>query len=181
MKVKFTKLAALLLAGAALFATGCPDYEVDIQKVDKKVDDLISGKVATLESQVAGLQATVATLETQAKHDEDIQKLNKAIKDLETALKNDYQSKIQDAVNTLNKAIADLTAQVNADLDKTVDKTVFEAAKKELEDAIKAANDKIKALEAADEAFKTQIQNLTDQFTTALNGLDAKITALDNT
>ena len=32
MKVKFTKLAALLLAGAALFATGCTDYEVDIQK-----------------------------------------------------------------------------------------------------------------------------------------------------
>ena len=32
MKVKFTKLAALLLAGVALFATGCTDYEVDIQK-----------------------------------------------------------------------------------------------------------------------------------------------------
>ena len=39
MKVKFTKLAALLLAGVALFATGCTDYEVDIQKVDKKAAD----------------------------------------------------------------------------------------------------------------------------------------------
>ena len=87
MKVKFTKLAALLLAGAALFATGCTDYEVDIQKVDKKVDDLTSGKVATLESQVAALQATVATLETAADHKADIDKLNKAITDLETALK----------------------------------------------------------------------------------------------
>ena len=38
MKVKFTKLAALLLAGVSLLVAGCTDDEVDIQKVDKKVD-----------------------------------------------------------------------------------------------------------------------------------------------
>ena len=65
MKVKFTKLAALLLAGAALFATGCTDYEVDIQNVDKKVDNLtadVNGKIASLEQQIAGINATIATL-----------------------------------------------------------------------------------------------------------------------
>ena len=67
MKVKFTKLAALLLAGVALFATGCTDYEVDIQKVDKKVDNLtteVNGKIASLEQQIAGINATIATLES---------------------------------------------------------------------------------------------------------------------
>ena len=47
MKVKFTKLAALLLAGVALLAAGCTDYEVDIQKVDKKVDELAVKTVPT--------------------------------------------------------------------------------------------------------------------------------------
>ena len=114
MKVKFTKLAALLLAGAALFATGCTDYEVDIQKVDKKVDDLTTGKVATLENQVQQLQATVATLETKADHDADIQALRTTISELETALKED----------------------------------------------LAAAKQRIAALEAADEAFKTQIAGI---------------------
>ena len=182
MKVKFTKLAALLLAGAALFATGCTDYEVDIQKVDKKVDNLtsdVNGKISSIEQQIAGINATIATLETQAKHDEDIQKLNKTITDLETALKADYEKKINDAVTTLNGALADLTTQMNTELDKKLDVTVFNDAKDQIIALITEANGKIQALEQADEAFKTQIQNLTDQFTTALGVLDGKITALD--
>ena len=182
MKVKFTKLAALLLAGVALFATGCTDYEVDIQKVDKKVDNLtsdVNGKISSLEQQIAGINATIATLETQAKHDEDIQKLNQTISALETALKADYEQKINAAVAALNGSLAELTTQMNTELDKKLDKTTFDAAKQQLLEALAAANEKIQALETADENFKTQIANLTTQFTTALNGLDAKITALD--
>ena len=139
MKVKFTKLAALLLAGVALFATGCTDYEVDIQKVDKKVDDLAAGKVATLEGQVAALQSTVATLESAADHKADIDKLNKTITDLETALRTaislkvdqtqydakiaeiegrikdiedaDFQKQIDDLTTALNTAVATLNEE----------------------------------------------------------------------
>ena len=182
MKVKFTKLAALLLAGAALFATGCTDYEVDIQKVDEKVNALtsdVNNSIAGLQQQIAGINATVATLETQAKHDKDIAALNKTISDLETALKADYEKKINDAVNILNAALADLQTQMATELDKKLDKTTFNAAKEEVEKAILAANQRIQALEDADAAFKEQIANLTEQFTKALEGLDAKITALD--
>ena len=71
MKVKFTKLAALLLAGVALFATGCTDYEVDIQRN--------ADAIANANSQIAALQATIATLETAANHQADVDKLNKVL------------------------------------------------------------------------------------------------------
>ena len=107
MKVKFTKLAVLLLAGAALF--GCStDYEVDIQKVDKKVDDLISGKVATLENQVAGLQATIATLESAADHAKDIQDLTNKINSTKDALQAQIDKINNETIPAINQKIADL-------------------------------------------------------------------------
>ena len=142
MKVKFTKLAALLLAGAALFATGCTDYEVDIQKVDKKVDNLtteVNGKISSLEQQIAGINATIATLETAADHKADIDKLNQTIKDLETALR---------------------TA-----LDTKVDKDVYNAKMSEI-------NGKIQDLEAADNLFKDQIATLTTELAKKVDQTD---------
>ena len=109
MKVKFTKLAALLLAGVALFATGCTDYEVDIQKVDKKVDNLtteVNNKIASLEQQIAGINATIATLETAANHDKDIKAVRDEMAALKTALETEFNGKI-------DKAVADLTAEIN--------------------------------------------------------------------
>ena len=187
MKVKFTKLAALLLAGAALFATGCTDYEVDIQKVDKKVDDLASGKVATLESQVAALQATVATLESAADHKADIDKLNKTISDLQAALQAaidlkvdqsaydakvaeiekrikdiedaDFQKQINDIITAMNNAMA----QVQNDI---------AAAKAELEKKIAdlelALTGKINALEVRVKANEDAIKDIKENLIPAL-------------
>ena len=165
MKVKFTKLAALLLAGAALFATGCTDYEVDIQKVDKKVDDLtadVNGKISSLEQQIAGINATIATLETAANHDKDIAAVRSEMAALKTTLENDFNGKLNDAVATLNAAI-----------DKKLDKTTFDEAKQQITEALAAANQKIQALEAADQAFKDQIADLTAQ-------VNSRLTALEN-
>ena len=141
MKVKFTKLAALLLAGVALFATGCTDYEVDIQKN--------ADAITSLQDQIKTLQSTIATLETAADHKADVDKLNKAISDLETAL---------------NGKIADLTTEVG----KKLDKTEFEAAKKNLEDAIAHVAGRVKALEDADfqgqlDALAEKVQKLDDE------------------
>ena len=182
MKVKFTKLAALLLAGAALFATGCTDYEVDIQKANERIDNLdkIKANIADVNAQIDALNATIATLETAANHKADIDKLNTTISTLESTLKNDYETKINNAVNDLNTALTNLTNQMNTELDKKVDKTEFNTAKKALEDAIKAANDKITALENADEAFKTQIEDLTKDINNRLTALDTRVTNLEN-
>ena len=164
MKVKFTKLAALLLAGAALFATGCTDYEVDIQNVDKKVDNLtadVNGKISSLEQQIAGINATIATLETIANHDKDIAAVRNEMATLKTTLENDYNGKINDAVATLNAAI-----------DKKLDKTTFEEAKQQITEALATANQKIQALELQDQAFKDQIADLTTQVNNRLNALE---------
>ncbi len=139
MKVKFTKLAALLLAGVALLAAGCTDYEVDIQKVDKKVDDLANGRVATLESQLQSLEATLkADYETIAAHDADMKAVRGEITSLETTLKGlidkkldkstyeDFLANIADAQKTLaglKYADKDFVHQV-ADLLKDLDAQV---------------------------------------------------------
>ena len=151
MKVKFTKLAALLLAGVALFATGCTDYEVDIQKVDKKVDNLtteVNGKIASLEQQIAGINATIATLETKADHDADIAALNTTISTLETALR---------------------TA-----LDTKVDKDVYNAKMTEIAG-------QISDLEAADELFKGQIADIVTELAKKVNQSDFDQAVVDFT
>ena len=151
MKVKFTKLAALLLAAVALSANGCTDYEVDIQKVDKKVDNLtteVNGKIASLEQQIAGINATIATLETKADHDADIAALNTTISTLETALR---------------------TA-----LDTKVDKDVYNAKMTEIAG-------QISDLEAADELFKGQIADIVTELAKKVNQSDFDQAVVDFT
>ena len=164
MKVKFTKLAALLLAGAALFATGCTDYEVDIQKVDKKVDDLTTGKVATLENQVQQLQTTLATLE--AKHDADIAALRTTISELETALKED--------LNAAKQRIAALEAADEAF------KTQIAGIENTLQghaQAIELINGEIAQLKGRLDAAEAAIKNINEVL---IPGLQAQIDNLNN-
>ena len=160
MKTRFFRFAAALFAGAALLATGCAtDYGDDIRALKKRIDELGSVKVASLESQVLGLLSTVSTLETAAKHDEDIQKLGKDITDLETALKSDYEKKIKDAVDALNTA-----------LDNKLDKTTFDSAKDLIESGMQGLSDRIKAIEDAD--FQKQISDLNDALGKRLGKLE---------
>ena len=160
MKTRFFRFASALFAGAALLATGCAtDYGDDIRALNKRIDELGSVKVASLESQVLGLLSTVSTLETAAKHDEDIQKLGKDITDLETALKSDYEKKIKDAVDALNTA-----------LDNKLDKTTFDSAKDLIESGMQGLSDRIKAIEDAD--FQKQISDLNDALGKRLGKLE---------
>ena len=170
MKVKFTKLEALLLAGVALFATGCTDYEVDIQRN--------ADAIASVKDQIAALQATIATLETAADHKADVDKLNKAITDLQTAL---------------NGKIAELTTEVG----KKLDKSEFDAVKQQIQKAIDdiAADvkdlkdakfqEQIDALKAdvATKATKAELEKAVEDLTKLINGeiakLDTRITNLE--
>ena len=170
MKAHFLRFAAVLFTGATLLAVGCTDYAADIQTVDKRVDNLateLNGKIASLEQQIAGINATIATLETVANHNADIEKLNKAITDLETALKEDYQGKIQTAVDNLTTEINKKVNQADYELDKTL----IEKAIRDVNDALDAAKDRIKALEDAD--FQKQIDDLNAALDARLDKLEA--------
>ena len=169
MKVKFTKLAALLLTGVALFATGCTDYEKDIQEANAKIDQ----HVADAKQQIDALNAAISTL--QSTHAADVAALNKTISDLEAALKGDI-------------------AKLQAD---KLDKTTFEAAKKQIEDAIDAVAQRVKAIEDADfqkqiddlkaevdkKATKEELQKAVTDLTALINGeiakLDTRVKAIE--
>ena len=139
MKVKLNKLAALLLGGVALLAAGCTDYEVDIQKN--------ADAIASANAQIDALQKTLDQLKSD--HAADIATLNKTITDLEAALKGD---------------IAKLQTEVN----KKLDKTEFEAAKKQIEETIASLTARVKAIEDADfqkqiDALNTKVQKLDEE------------------
>ena len=133
MKVKFTKLAALLLAGVALLAAGCTDYEVDIQKVDKKVEDLAAKTAADLDAQVNALKAMISALE-------------QSYKDADAALKQQIEAKIAE----LNAQIADLN-------NLKLDKSTFDAYKAETAQTLKLMQDALDDL-AANCATKEELQ-----------------------
>ena len=109
MKVKFTKLAALLLAGAALLAAGCTDYEVDIQQANKRIDQLDKEKatVASLEEQGNALRAMISQLEK--KHDDDVKTLRGDIETLDGSLGR-LRSDFDANVAAVAKEISDLKA-----------------------------------------------------------------------
>lgn len=139
MKVKLNKLAALLLGGVALLAAGCTDYEVDIQKN--------ADAIASANDQIKALQTALDQLKSD--HAADIATLNKTITDLEAALKGD---------------IAKLQTEVN----KKLDKTEFEAAKKQIEETIASLTARVKAIEDADfqkqiDALNTKVQKLDEE------------------
>ena len=173
MKVKFTKLAALLLAGVALFATGCTDYEVDIQRN--------ADAIANANAQIAALQATIATLETAANHQADVDKLNKAITDLESSLKSLIDKKADQAA--LDAAINRIKAIEDADFQKQIDALKADVAKMatkaELEKAVadltKLINDEISKLEARVAATEAAIKKINEE---TIPGINQQIEAL---
>ena len=195
MKVKFTKLAALLLAGVALLAAGCTDYEVDIQKVDKKVDELAAKTAADLDAQVNALKAMISAVEQNYK-DADAalkQQLEAQIADLQNlkldkSTFNEYKEETAQTLKLMNEALKQIQdnyatkaeleaamAEISAKFDDYVLKSTFDefvklaATKAELE-AVKEKLEKDLA-DAKDEMI--------DKLNKAIEEVDAKIEALD--
>ena len=203
MKVKFTKLAALLLAGVALLAAGCTDYEVDIQKVDKKVDELAQKTAADLDAQVNALKAMISAVEQNYKDadaalkkqleaqiaDLNNLKLDKSTFDAykaETAqtlkLMNDALKEIQDNYAT-KKELEDAMAEISAKFDDYVLKSTFDefvktaATKKDLEDL----KDKLeKELADAKEEMVQKINDAIAEVEGKIEALDERVTILEN-
>ncbi len=162
MKMYFSKLAKVLLAGAAIVAVGCTDYKDDIASINDKLDnDIVAGMIeplqADLEKAVADLEAAQAALKAEltTKHDADV----KTLQDADAAL----DGKIAAA----NKSIVDLQAALAAE------KAALQAEIDALEVALEAAK---KAAADADAALKAElVKEITDLETELL----AKITALE--
>lgn len=133
MKWKFSKVTALLLAGAMVVASGCTDYKDDIQDLNKRLDDLNAETVANFETQKKAMETLQKELE---KADDDIQK---NIDNIESDIK-----KLQDADKVLEQAMKDADAALKKEL---------EAADAALKKAMEDADSKLKqAMESGDSA-----------------------------
>ncbi|KAA2386515.1 hypothetical protein F2Y11_04535 [Alistipes onderdonkii] len=98
-----------------LAGVGCKDYDDDIDKVNDRLDQLETGKLATLEQQIAAINSSIASLETAYKAaDAELKTaLEKQASDL-TAAKSALESSIAALKSTHEADIAKLTGDLNA-------------------------------------------------------------------
>ena len=148
----------------------------------------MNGKIASLEQQIAGINATIATLEKAADHKADIDKLNKTISDLETALRAALDTKVDKSEFTakmteISGKIADLEAadegfkkqiaDLTTELAKKVDQTEFDKA---VVDITAAINGEISRAKAAEEALQSAIDEIKN---TTIPALEKRVEALE--
>ena len=187
-----------------LAGVGCKDYDDDIDKLNDRLDELTTGKIATLESQLGSLQTAVDNLKSaddalgkridELKSDadanaKDIEALEKAqdqlqkdIDAIEKDLADNYVTKSY--LNTTlssyatTKYVGDAVAAVTNNLGKfTTEKAIQDAINAAKDAAIAAAGD------ACKDAFQTSFNaavasaNLVNEtkLTQAINDYDTKI------
>lgn len=178
----FRTVVACFLAGVALTWVGCSDYDDDIKNLNNRIDELSTGKLASIESQQASLQSAldnlrsadsalgsrIDDLKSQIDQNgsgvtaEDLKKLEDAqaslkssIETLEEKLKN---AATQDWVKTTLEAYA--TTQEVGKITATIEALGKFTSEKAIQDAIDAA--KAAAVKAAGDAFETSFQTSFD-------------------
>lgn len=168
MKWKFSKVTALLLAGAMMVTSGCTDYKDDIQDLNKRLDDLNAETVANFETQKNAMETLQKELE---KADDDIQKNIDAI---ESDIK-----KLQDADATLKKAMEDADAALKKELEAAdaALKKAMEDADSKLQQAIESGDAATLAAAKADAKANLDAakQDLENQIKGVQSNLDSEI------
>lgn len=139
MKKFFRMVSMFVLAGATLAYTGCTDYDEDIEAINDRIDMLETGKLKTVEEQVASLNKTVADLQDaqskaqsaiealqdalsklQTKHDADIKALEEAYKAADASLKTSIENQIKTLTDQFNSKVAELNTAISG-LQSSVD------------------------------------------------------------
>ena len=155
----FSKLLSMFLLGAMLLPVGCTDYDEDIQAVNDRIDDLLSGEIeplkADLAAAVASLEAAIAEAEATIteKHNKGIEALRAADAELDgkIAAANTAIANLAAALEAAEGDIASLQGQMTDAL------AAIEAA----EEAIAALNGEVDGLKAKDAELAAELAELT--------------------
>lgn len=165
MKKIFKNLLALFVTGTMLAGVGCKDYDDDINKINDRLDELTTGKIADIESQISSMQTTIQNLqalETRIKAledaqvtDADLQKLQDAIDAIEANyVTKDYLTTTLGSYAT-TQHVGDAIKAVTDALGKfTTDEAIQAAIDAAKQSAIEAAG------KACEEAFKTAVESV---------------------
>lgn len=155
----FSKLLSMFLLGAMLLPVGCTDYDEDIQAVNDRIDDLLSGEIEPLKADLAAavtdlegaIESAVATIN--ATHKADVEALRAADAELDgkIAAANTAIANLAAALEAAEGDIASLQGQMTDAL------AAIEAA----EEAIAALNGEVDGLKAKDDELAAELAELT--------------------
>lgn len=160
MKKILKNLLALFVTGTMLAGVGCKDYDDDINKINDRLDELTTGKIADIESQISSMQTTIENLkalETRIKALEDaqvteadLQKLQDAIDAIEASyVTKDYLTTTLGSYATTQYVGDAIKAVTDALGSFTTDEAIQAAIDAAKQSAIEAAG------KACQEAFQT--------------------------
>lgn len=191
-KVLFLFLSGTMLAGVS----GCKSYDDDIDNINSRLDDLTTGKIATIESQLGSLQTTVSSLESLSEQvsslsgkvdgmvtAEDLQKaVNDALTELKGQLADTYVT--GDLLNTTlldyatTQSVGDIAGRIDkleGEIDKLATSTDLDAAVTEALKTIRSEIETAKAaaIKAAGEACEAAFETSFDAAVAAANLVDA--------
>ena len=191
MKMKFSNVVKLFLAGACFVAVGCNDYGQDIENLNNRIDAIEAGTIDPLKADLEGTKANLAAAQKAiqdhaTQHAADVAALQAADEALDAAVKK--------AANDAAKALADLSAEMKSKDDKlaadlqTLSSTlasqiaaVDAKADKNAADIAKAVNDAAKALADAKAELEAANTALENAYKAADSALAAELAAATET
>ncbi len=171
MKWKFSKVAALLLAGTMLVTTGCTDYDDDIRDVNKRLDDLAAETLANFETQNGALNTLKTTLETaQAdikKNAEELATQKKALEDAKAELKKASEDADAELKKLIEKNAEDLKTFMQTVKDTYATQAELEQAKTDFAANLKAAQETLQAgIDGVQKNLDEQVEKINETIAT---------------
>ncbi|MBQ5608665.1 MAG: hypothetical protein IIU85_00220 [Rikenellaceae bacterium] len=162
----FRTVVAFLFAGLALTQVGCYDQQID--DLNNRIDELTTGKIASIESQYSSLQTTLSALQSKdAAMETKNAELQAAIATLENSLDGFLTKSQLDATLTSYATVAELGKYALADDVEDAIAAAGEALEESFENAFNAAA----AAFAAGEAGNTSLEK---SIVAALNAAKAE-------
>lgn len=178
MKIKFSNLAKLFLAGACFVTVGCNDYGQDIENLNNRIDAIELNTIDPLKADLAAVKTDLAAAKEEIKGEIKTNKglidgLTSALATANAAIQQNSGS-IEVISKTLTDALKDIEALKSAD-------TAFASQLNEIEKTVNNNKAKIEANEASlaehvklYEAFVTTVNAQIGTLTGRVEALEAK-------
>lgn len=194
MKKKLLHRVLLLFVSGAMLTgvSSCKDYDDDIDNINNRLDELTTGKIASIESQLGSLQTTVTSLESLSEQvaaisgkldglatDSDVQTaIDNALAELKEQLGDTYVT--EDLLNTtlLGYATTQSVGDIAGRVSELENEIANMASSEDLADLLTKIRGEIEAakdaaVKAAGDACKAAFQTSFDAAVAAANLVDA--------